>query len=219
MVGVAHQRSGGKIRFSFFVFRRPWLIILTCVFCFLHFGDFHCQKRSLFSMLDLTWENIAIIKSSDDVLIYCFLSCLYFVIISFPILYKISTRCRCKMTLSLLKCNDLFSVLPLRNGELLLQFLIVSDSFFKFVIKTTSEKISMENKLIVSSSFFFFWVKRDETKAGKCRCGQAVMSWQSYCDFYTFLSTRIREVKIFWGDFLFFRFSESLGGDLAAGHL
>lgn len=32
--------------------------------------------------------------------------------------------------LSLLKCNDLFSVQPLEDGDLLLQFLIVSDSFF-----------------------------------------------------------------------------------------
>lgn len=58
----------------------------------------------------------------------CLDSCLYFIII-FPILYRICTPCKRLMNLSLLKCNDLFSVLPLGNGELLLLFLIVSDSF------------------------------------------------------------------------------------------
>lgn len=33
-----------------------------------------------------------------------------------PILYPICTPCRCVMNLSLLKCNDLFSVLPLPRG-------------------------------------------------------------------------------------------------------
>lgn len=43
------------------------------------------------------------------------------ILLFFPILYLICTPCRCIMNLSLLRCNDLFSVLPLRNGELLLE--------------------------------------------------------------------------------------------------
>lgn len=76
-----------------------------------------------------------------------FPACIF--IISFPILYPICTPCRCVMNLSLLKCNDLFSVLPPSgNWGVTTAVSYRLRFFFKFVIKKEKNKDWQREKKI-----------------------------------------------------------------------